>query len=380
MRRPKFARIGADNVKAARGPFRGRATVVRSRALRFGTYHVFQCPPGQEPARVVAEELARAELAEALGFDDVWVPEQHFSPYCLAGDALLLAGHLAARTRRVRIGTAVVNLTFTHPLRFAERVALLDHVTGGRVEVGVGRGYQFPQYGVFGVPIDETRGIFDEALDVVLRAWRGEEFTHAGRHFKIPNVRIWPAPLRPPGEVLLHAVNSPESMARAIARGLPALMARPLSPFAEQVEEFARYRAALAAAGVDSAPVLARATVLKYAFLAPRRAEARTLAREALEWDLAILQHLTTPTTTEMPRGYELYERRGGRLPEYAYENWLERVLLFDEPQGCAEKIARLRDAGVERLLLWMGPGGVPHDLLVRSMRLFAEAVMPRFR
>src|SRR5213082_2060996 len=99
-----------------------------------------------------------------------------------------MAGHLAARTRRVRIGTAVVNLTFTHPLRFAERVALLDHVTGGRVEVGVGRGF------------------FDEALDVVLRAWRGEEFTHAGRHFKIPNVRIWPAPLRPPGEVLLHAV------------------------------------------------------------------------------------------------------------------------------------------------------------------------------
>src|SRR5690242_20941756 len=90
--------------------------------MRFGTYHVFQCPPGQEPGRVVADELARAELAEALGFDDVWVPEQHFSPYCLAGDALLLAGHLAARTRRVRIGTAVVNLTFTHPLRFAERV------------------------------------------------------------------------------------------------------------------------------------------------------------------------------------------------------------------------------------------------------------------
>ena len=249
--------------------------------MRFGTYHVFQCPPGHEPARVVAEELARAELAEALGFDDVWVPEQHFSPYCLAGDALLLAGHLAARTRRVRIGTAVVNLSFTHPLRCAERVALLDHVSGGRVEVGVGRGYQFPQYGVFGVPIDETRAIFDEALDVVLHAWRGEEFTYTGRHFEIPNVRIWPAPIHPPGEVLLHAVNSPESMARAIGRGLPALMARPLSPFAEQVEEFARYRAALAAAGVDAAPVLARATALKYAFLAPTRAEARALAREA---------------------------------------------------------------------------------------------------
>ena len=348
--------------------------------MRFGTYHVFQCPPGHEPGRVIAEELARAELAESLGFDDIWVPEQHFSPYCLAGDALLLAGHLAARTKRVQIGTAVVNLTFTHPLRFAERVALLDHATGGRVEVGVGRGYQFPQYGVFGVPIGETREIFDEALDVVLRAWRGEDFSHEGRYFHIPNVRLWPVPVRPPGAVLLHAVNSPESMARSIERGLPALMARPLSPFAEQVEEFARYRAALGESGADPASTLRRTTVLKYAFLAPTRAEARTAARAALEWDLGILQHLTTPTTTEMPRGYELYEKRGGRLPDDAYEDWLEHVLLYDDPEGCAEKIARLRDGGVERLLLWMGPGGVSHDLLVRSMRLFAEEVAPRFR
>jgi alkanesulfonate monooxygenase SsuD/methylene tetrahydromethanopterin reductase-like flavin-dependent oxidoreductase (luciferase family) len=348
--------------------------------VRFGTYHVFQCPPGRRAEDVVRQELARAELAEALGYDDIWLPEQHFSPYCLAGDALLLAGHLAARTRRVRVGTAVVNLTFTHPLRFAERVALLDHATGGRVDVGVGRGYQFPQYGVFGVPIDDTRAIFDEALDVVLRAWSGEDFVHEGRHFTIPRVRLWPAPSRPPGEVLLQAVNSPDSVARAIARGLPAIMARPLSPFAEQLEEFARYRAALAAAGVDPAPVLRRATVLKYAFLAPTRTEARTLAREALQWDLEILQHLTTPTTREMPRGYDLYERRGGRLPEYAYDDWLEHVLFFDDPDGCVEKIARLRDGGVERLLLWMGVGGVDHDLVVRSMRLFAEEVAPRFR
>jgi hypothetical protein len=169
-------------------------------------------------------------------------------------------------------------------------------------------------------------------------------------------------------------------MARAIERGLPAIMARPLSPFDDQVQEFARYRDALVAAGVDPAPVLARATVLKYAFLAPTRAEARRLPRDALEWDLQILQHLTTPATREMPRGYELYERRGGRLPEYAYDDWLERVLLFDDPDGCAEKIARLRDAGVQRLILWMGVGGVDHALVVRSMRLFTEEVAPRFR
>ncbi|HZP29538.1 MAG TPA: LLM class flavin-dependent oxidoreductase [Acidimicrobiia bacterium] len=348
--------------------------------MRFGTYHTFQCPPGRDPAQVVTRELERAVLAEQMGYDDVWVPEQHFSPYCLAGDALLIAGQIAARTKRVHIGTAVVNLTFTHPLRFAERVALLDHMTGGRVEVGVGRGYQFPQYGVFGVPIDETRAIFDEALDVVLQVWDGDESPFEGNYFHLPPVRLWPLPVRRPDEILLHAMNSPESMRSSIARRLPALMARPLDPFAGQVEELGVYRREIEAAGADPEPFLERATVLKYAFLAPSREEARDLAREPLEWDIEILQHLTTPTTTEMPRGYDLYEKRGGRLPELVYDDWAENVMLFDSPSGCADKIAALRDAGARRLLVWMGVGGMDHDLVVRSMRLFAEEVMPLFR
>ena len=237
---------------------------------------------------------------------------------------------------------------------------------------------RFGTYHVFQCPPGQEPGRV-EALDVILRAWSGTELSYEGRYFRIPTVRIWPAPVQAPGSVLLHAVNSPESMARAIERGLPALMARPLSPFAEQVAEFARYREALVAAGVDPAPVLARATVLKYAFLAHTRAAAHELPRAALEWDLGILQHLTTPTTTAMPRGYELYEKRGGRLPDYSYDNWLQNVLLFDDPAGCIDKLTMLRAAGVERVLLWMGPGGVAHDLVVRSMRLFAEQVMPHF-
>ena len=351
------------------------------RPMNFGTYHVFQCPPWLDPNRVMVEEIERAELAEALGYDMIWVPEQHFAPYCLCGDALLMAGHLAARTRRVRIGTAVVNLCYTHPLRFAERVAMLDHVTGGRIEVGVGRGYQFPQYGVFGVPIDETRQIFNEALDIILKAWRAEgDFAHEGKYWRIPTVRVWPAPVQPPEKILLHAMNSSESMAQSIARGIPALMARPLTPFREQIEEIHAYRREIEAAGLDAEPFLERATILKYAFLAPSRNEARELAREAFEWDMQILQTLCTPSTTEMPRGLDLYEKRGGRLPELVYDEWVENVLLFDEPEAVADKIAALREAGVRRLLLWMGVGGVDHALVVRSMKLFAEKVAPLFR
>ncbi len=348
--------------------------------MRFGHYCVFQCPPGTDPAVVMRQELERAELAEELGFDDVWGPEQHFSPYRLSGDALLLAGHISARTERVRIGTAVVNLTFTHPLRFAERVALLDHISGGRVEVGVGRGYQFPQYGVMGVPINATRAIFEESLDIVLKAWQPEEFTYQGEHFDIPSVRIWPTPVQPPSKVLLQAVNSPESLASSISRGIPALMARVLDSYEAQVEEFAQYRAALAEAGVDPEPFLERTTVLKYALVAPTAQEAKDLSRDGLEWDLEILQKLTTPTATEMPQGYAMYEKRGGMLPDRTYDDWADNVMLFDDPAGCTEKIKLLEAAGVRRLLLWMGVGGLDHDVIVRSMRLFAEEVMPNFR
>lgn len=351
-----------------------------SSPVRFGHYSVFQCPPWLEPAQVMREELERAELAEELGFDDVWVPEQHFSPYCLCGDALAMAGVIASRTSRVQVGTAVVNLTYTHPLRFAERVAMLDHVTGGRVEVGVGRGYQFPQYAVFGVPIDHTREIMDEALDVILAAWEPTEHEYHGKWFDIPPARIWPTPARRPDEILLHAVSSAESTQASIRRGLPALMARPFNPFHEQVEEFGRYRWLLEEAGRDPDPFLDRTTVLKYAFVAETRQEAHDLAREAMEWDVEILQRLTTPTTTEMPKGYELYEKRGGRLPDFRYDDWAENVLLFDDPDGCAEKLRVLVDAGVRRILLWMGVGGVAHEHVVRSMRLFAEEVAPRFR
>ena len=148
--------------------------------MRVGTYHTFQCPPWMDPHDVFHGEIERAVLAEELGYDSVWVPEQHFFDYCLCGDALQMASFIAAQTNRVRIGTAIVNLTFTHPLRFAERVAMLDILSGGRVDIGVGRGYQWPQYPVMQVDMETTRERFDESLDIVLSAWKPHEFEHRG--------------------------------------------------------------------------------------------------------------------------------------------------------------------------------------------------------
>lgn len=348
--------------------------------MRFGSYHVFQCPPWTTQERVYAEELERIDLSEPLGFDSIWVPEQHFYPYCLCGDALAMAAYIVGRTTRSRVGTGVVNLVYTNPLRFAERVAMLDHLSGGRMDVGIGRGYQWPQYAVFGRDIADSRPIFNEALDIILRAWEPEEFSYDGEFFQVPPVRIWPVPARRPGEVLLHTAVSPPSVEASIRRGLPALLSKTFDPIESEAAWFASYRASLEAAGEDPEPYLDRATVMKYVFVAPSREEARALSREAFEWDYRVLTQLTTPTEGATLSGHELYTDRAEYWPEYDYDEWAENVFIYDDPEGVAEKVAVLRDAGVRNLLCWMGVGGVAHEHVVRSMRMFAEEVMPRFR
>ena len=162
--------------------------------MKFGTYHTFQVPPWTTTEQIYAEEFERVELAEALGYDSVWVPEQHFFDYCACPDALDMATHLLGRTSKVRVGAAVVNQSLTHPLRFAERAALLDHLGGGRADLCIGRGYQWPQNVVFEVEEKTTKARFTESIDIILGAWTGEPRGYDGEFFRFP--RSGPGPPR----------------------------------------------------------------------------------------------------------------------------------------------------------------------------------------
>jgi len=349
--------------------------------MRFGTYHTFQCPPWTTPAEVLANELARVDLAEALGYDSVWVPEQHFFDYCVCPDALEMATFLLARTSRVRVGAAVVNLSLTHPLRFAERAALLDHLGQGRVDLCVGRGYQWPQNVVLGVEEESTRERFDEALDVVLAAWDGRRHSHHGRFFDFPEVRIWPPPVRPAEEVLLYATGASTTLTKTLERGLPAAFAAPFSPITDTAAAFTEYVAALEASNVDADAFLDRTVVVLYSLLAPSTKEARRIARRPFEWHLSRLSRLQLRPGTPPPPWEQLYEP-DDEFPSLAdddYEHRCDAMLLFEDPEGCAEKIALLRDAGVRHVVPWMGVGGVAQEHVLRAISLFAEEVAPRF-
>ena len=138
--------------------------------MRFGTFYFFQAPPGHAHSDIIHRELQQMEWTEELGFDEVWLTEHHFIDYGLSVDPATLAAATASRTRRVRIGLAAFILPFHHPLRVAEQCALLDILSNGRLDVGVGRGNRPAEFAGYNVPQEENRERFDEAVSTAQQA------------------------------------------------------------------------------------------------------------------------------------------------------------------------------------------------------------------
>jgi alkanesulfonate monooxygenase SsuD/methylene tetrahydromethanopterin reductase-like flavin-dependent oxidoreductase (luciferase family) len=352
--------------------------------MKFGTTHAFQLTPSRTVADVYREELERIQMAEQLGYHSVWLPEQHFFDYCVCPDALDLAHYVVGVTSRVRVGTAVVNLSLTHPLRFAERAAMLDLVSAGRVDICVGRGYQLPQNVAFGVAEEQTKPMFAEALDIVLNTWETGPRGYAGAHYSFPPVRTYPIPQRPANEVLLYGVGGTTPVEETIRRGLPLALSQPFGPVARTAETFQNYVTALHASSLSEQEIerlLDRAFVLVYAFVAPTAQEAQDISKKPYEWQISRLSALRAPVPS-LVEWEETYYCDGEVAPEISDADWAELTsssLLFTDPAGMADHIAVLRDAGVRNVTPWMGVGGVEQPHVLRSMRLFAEQVIPKF-
>jgi alkanesulfonate monooxygenase SsuD/methylene tetrahydromethanopterin reductase-like flavin-dependent oxidoreductase (luciferase family) len=227
-----------------------------------------------------ARSFEWAELADALGLDSLWLPEGHFRRGATASPLLGLAA-FAVRTRRVRLATTSLLISVHHPLRVAEEVATIDALSGGRVVLGVGRGFDERLFSGFGVPARERRDRFDEALDAILAAWRGEPLSLAGAFFATQgDVRPRLRAVQRPHPPLVVAAFGQKGLLQAARRGLPYL-ASPLEPLDVLVENHALHRAHLpphAEAGRLEVPVM------RTVFVADGEAQARRV-HEALRAD-----------------------------------------------------------------------------------------------
>jgi len=193
--------------------------------VKFGVLQFFSWPGKRVPLETVYERaFQRIDVMERTGYEAVWLAEHHFSTYSVCPSIHIMGTHVAARTERLRIGTAVSLAPFYHPLRLAEEVALLDLLSDGRVDWGAGRGFDPTEYRSFGIPREESYSRFREAVDVVLKAWRNERLTHEGEHWQFDDVEVLPKPKQKPHPPVWLAATSPEAVAWCAQNGFTILM------------------------------------------------------------------------------------------------------------------------------------------------------------
>jgi len=353
--------------------------------MRFGTYYFLQAPPAIDHAEVIQREIEQMVWTEELGFDSIWLTEHHFIDYGLSVSPSVLAAAAAMRTQRVRIGLAAAILPFHDPIRLAEELALVDILSGGRLDVGVGRGNRPVEFEGLRVPQIENRERFDETLAVMVKAWTEERFSFDGRYFQIPEVRVIPKPVQHPHPPLYVVCVSADTIEATALRGLPMLNSILRGPVDQLVAQRDAYINACRKAGRTEAEIttlLSRWGVSRHVYVAPTDAEALAQTHDAEMWYQEALRKFLIPERIE--RVHPLLQPGFRAMAEkFAHVSWddlVRETVAFGSPDTVAERIAELGRLGVGEVLCWMNFGGLPQHQVRRSMELFAREVMPRFR
>ncbi|WP_422000837.1 LLM class flavin-dependent oxidoreductase [Reyranella sp.] len=353
--------------------------------MQFGWLTLSMSPSPDQDARRIANVIDQACEAERLGFSDVWLTEHYFTGESVYSDSLMFAAALAMRTARVRIGFAVVQMPFHHPVRLAVQLALLDNLANGRIDVGIGKGTAYNEYEFVGHGLrsHESRARMEEAIDIVERAWRESPLSYDGKFHKLQIPAIRPKPVQQPGPPLWRSVISPGSFRECGRLGVPILTAR--LPVERIKERWATYEAGLEAGGHDErtrARLLAQSALWRNVYVAESDAQAEDELSALLVETRAHMMHVReayNPPDFE-PEPAALNAWTDPRVPDSEAVPFVLRTgSLFGSPARVRDQVAELRDVGVRHLLCQTGFGAMDHDQNIASMRRFGEKVMPAF-
>ncbi|MBT3536040.1 MAG: LLM class flavin-dependent oxidoreductase [Rhodospirillaceae bacterium] len=346
--------------------------------MKFGMMYLFSEYGSIPQSQVFKEFIEEVELAEELGFDSIWLPEHHFSVYGILGDTLTMAAAIAQRTKKIKIGTAVVLLPLNHPVRVAEQAALVDCLSDGRLLLGVGRAYQPGEFGGFGISPDTSRERFFEAMDILLKCFKGEKFSHSGEFWTVDDVELYPRPVQDPYPPIYMAAVSPPSYQLAAKHGLSILRAPRFTSMNVVQEQFAEYTKYMRDAGRD--PLAMDQPMLMQTFVAETEKEAKKTAEVHAIWYHELFQKvLPGAPGKKIHKGYEIYDVVRKNHAKVTYDDLAEWGSAFGDPEQVADRIVTYaQEAGVNHWMAEMKFGGMSHEDTMRSMRLFATEVMPR--
>jgi len=353
--------------------------------MRFGWLTLGLSPSSEGDYEAIHEQLDQACLAEAAGFDGLWLTEHNFTGESVYCDPIPFATAVAARTSRIRIGFAVIQLALRHPIRLAVQLALLDNLSGGRIDVGVGHGTNYNEYEFvgYGLRSDDSRDRMVETLDVMIRAWTQAPLVHQGKFYQLQLPELRPRPRQRPHPPIWRATSSAGALRECGRLGAPILLAR--IPLARVPERLALYEAGLAESGLDDAArarLRAQTALWRFVHVAESQARAEDELAAAL---LATRHHMVHARATHNPPGFAVDDTRVNPWndPRVSDEDGmrysLEASAIYGTPARVAEQLAAIRDAGIQHVLCQMSTGFLPHDSVMESTRRFGADVRPHF-
>ncbi|MGE0825910.1 MAG: LLM class flavin-dependent oxidoreductase [Candidatus Binatia bacterium] len=348
--------------------------------MKFGLLYIPDYYPDrhQSASHYYGEMMEQIQYAEELGFDGVFFAEHYIGGYSFPSPPVF-ATAVAQRTKRIRLGTGVTLLPLNNPIRTAEEYAMLDVLSDGRLDFGVGRGVLKAEYDLFGVNEAESQARFHEALDVIVQAWTQESVSYAGQHFHIHDVLSLPKPVQQPHPPIWAACAfTPESFIWAGQKGFHAMLVPFAYPRHEDLQaKLQLYRSALKEAGHDEATREVLGVYHMY-----------VAEHDQLAHDIAgkhFMQYF---------RFFGNLDRKGAwQSKDYAeYKGGLTRVMgdvtyealdkgdcmIFGGPEKCVQRLRRAQaDFGLTYPIFEVNFGGFPHDQVMRSLEMFAKHVRP---
>ena len=348
--------------------------------FEFGMFHEFHRPPGTSQEEAFDEAFRQVDAAERWGLDAMWLAELHTAPErSVLAAPLTIASAIAARTRNIKIGTAVQVLPLCHPLRLAEEAATVDQISKGRLILGVGRS-GFPRvYQAYGVNYGESRERFAEVLEILKRAWTEDAFSFHGKYYDFENVRQSPKPYQKPVPDIRIAANSPDTYTESGARGLPIFVAVRLGMLSELVPNIRAYREAWKAAGhPGEGKVYLRAPV----YVGSTPETARSEPEASIMYFYRFLgERLEDSATQAGVRAIEDRAARGRRLQEITYDEALRDKIIVGTPEMVIDRLMQLREElGLDGILAELNCGTrIPNDRIMNSLRLLCAEVKPAF-
>ena len=342
--------------------------------MDFGMLTDFHVRPGASHAEAFAESFRQVEAAEAMGLDSVWLGEHHFTPdRSVLASPLTIASAIAAATSRVRIGLAVQVLPLGNPLRMAEEAATVDQISEGRLDFGVGRSGLTRYYQGYNIPYEESRERFFESLDVIIKAWTQDRFSHEGKFYSFNDVTLVPRPYQTPYPPIRVAVASAATFALMGSRGFP-IFCTSNAGMAQLETRFEEYRRAYREAGH---PGEGNTTLRMPVHVAETDDGARSEAEESIMFGV----RRAATDLAAVAASQELADRlrQAANTP---YEQILKETMVCGSPEYVVDRLQEYQQRlGITGVVMELNYGGlIPYDRVVNSIRLLAEKVMPNFK